>query len=155
MTETDLTAELDALTELSVDALVTRYFQLYGKEPRSKHRTTLLRRCAWKLQEQRLGGLSGLARARLDELMAEIDVGTAVRKNQRLRGHLRLERAPSVGTVFTRKWRDREIEVRVVEEGFEWEAKRFRSLSAVARAVTGQHVSGPAFFGLTKRKRAL
>ena len=57
------------------------------------------------------------------------------------------------GSVITKQYRGEEIRVQVLDDGFEWDGGRFGSLSAVARAVTGQRWNGPLFFGLRKRNR--
>ena len=62
-------------------------------------------------------------------------------------------RLPSPGTIIVKQYRGNEIRVLVLDDGFEWEAQHYRSLSAVARAVTGQRWNGLLFFGLTERKR--
>ncbi|MBU0755604.1 MAG: DUF2924 domain-containing protein [Planctomycetes bacterium] len=150
-----ITAEINALRSLKIPDLVVRYEELFGKPPRIKHREWLFKKVAWKLQEQRFGGLPGPARRRLDEIMAEIelpldeDAKTAT-------GQIRRPRTPgdpTVGTTLTRTWRGREYRVRVVDEGFELEGVVHKSLSAVARAITGQAWNGPLFFGLRKRGR--
>ena len=56
------------------------------------------------------------------------------------------------GTRLVRTWNGQRIEVTVTREGFEYEGRQFRSLSALAKSITGSHLSGRAFFGLTKRK---
>ena len=63
-------------------------------------------------------------------------------------------RRTTAGTVLTRIWRNREIRVRVLDVGFEWNGVQYRSLSAVARAITGAHWNGPLFFGLVRRGKA-
>ncbi len=146
--------EIDALRALTTSQLVKRYVELFGKSPRVKNREWLWKRCAWKLQEQRYGGLSAVAKQRLEALVAEIDL--LVEENRRcVLGSLRLKtraRKDKVGTVFTRTWHGREIRVQVVEGGYEWDGVLYTSLSAVANAVTGSHWSGRRFFGLTKRR---
>jgi len=62
-------------------------------------------------------------------------------------------RLPSPGTVITRQYHGREIRVVVIEDGVEWDGRQFGSLSAVAKAVTGQKWNGRLFFGLTQRRR--
>ena len=146
--------EIDALRELTTSQLVQRYVELFGKSPRVKNREWLWKRCAWKLQEERYGGLSAVAKQRLEVLVAEIDL--LVEENRRcVSGPLRMKtraRKDKVGTVFTRTWHGREIRVQVVEGGYEWDGVLYTSLSAVANAVTGSHWSGRRFFGLTKRR---
>ncbi len=152
----DLAKQIAELRGLSVPALVARYEALFGKPPRVRSREFLWKRICWKLQEQAFGGLSGAANARLEELIAEIKLPAA--ENRRtVRGTLKRSVRPgdpAVGTTITRVWRDKEIQVRVLEAGFEWNGEVYKSLSAVAQAVTGAHWNGKLFFGLVGRKRA-
>ena len=60
-------------------------------------------------------------------------------------------RLPSAGTVLTRQYHGREIRVLTLDDGLEWESRHYRSLSAGAKAVTGQKWNGLLFFGITKR----
>ena len=69
----------------------------------------------------------------------------------RLRGTLGAPRGPLAGTTLVREWRGEQIRVEVHENGFEWRGTMFRSLSGVARAITGTTWNGRLFFGLTKR----
>ena len=146
--------EIDALRKLSTTQLANRYVELFGKPPRVKNREWLWKRCAWKLQEQRYGGLSAVAKQRLEVLVAEIEL-LAGENRRRVSGSLRVKRRVHkdwVGTVFTRTWHGRKIHVQVVEGGYEWDGVVYTSLSAVANAVSGSHWSGRRFFGLTKRR---
>ncbi len=132
-----------------------RYRKLHGREPKVRNRTWLWKRCAWKVQEQRLGGLSTVAKRRLEELISEIDLPLGERQ-QTVTGALRSPtRAQQhrVGTVFTRTWKGREVRTVAVDGGYEYEGAVYRSLSAVAKAVTGSHWNGRLFFNLTTRKK--
>jgi hypothetical protein len=145
----DITQEIEELRKLAIPDLIARYREVFGKDPRVKHREWLWKRIAWRVQEVRFGGLSEVAKRRLEELIAEIDLG--LDKARTVTGVLRMpttKPAPAPGTTITREWRGRRIEVRVVEGGFQWEGIRYRSLSAVAKAVTGTHWNGRLFFGL-------
>ena len=62
------------------------------------------------------------------------------------------DKPPVAGTVFRREWRGQTYEVKAVDGGYEFDGRKYRSLTAVAKAVTGQHWSGNLFFGLVKRK---
>ena len=99
-----ITQEIADLRGMDTPALVERYEELFEKPPRCRNREHLWKRCAWKLQEQRLGGLSGAAKRRLDELIAELDLPLGERHGAvsgALNGHVRRsEHKP--GTVFTR-----------------------------------------------------
>ena len=148
--------KIEELRRLSTNDLVNRYGELYGKAPRVKNREHVWKRCAWKIQEQRFGGLSGVARRRLDELISEIDLPIG-EKTRAVTGALKRPPKPGeppVGTVLTREWHGREISCAVVENGFECEGVVYRSLTAVANAVTGSRWNGKLFFGLVKRKKA-
>jgi Protein of unknown function (DUF2924) len=148
-------AELRGLT---VAQLVARYEEVWGAPPRVKHKAFLWKRIAWKLQEARTGGLSALAKARLEKLMAEIDLPLEDR-SRTISGAL-ARTAPRraglpPGSTLTRLWRDQEIRVRVLDDGqFEWSGVPYRSLTAVAKAVTGAHWNGRLFFGLANGKEA-
>ena len=133
-------------------ALAVRYEALYGRPPRVKQREFLWKRCAWKLQEQRLGGLSTVALRKLDELIAEIRLPDEDQLRT-VTGRLTKKGAPVSGSTITREWRGRTLVVHVVEDGFEHEGVRYGSLSAVAFAITGTKWNGKLFFGLTERKR--
>ena len=155
-TQVTVAEEIQELRRMTVPELVAKYEELHGKPPRSKNRSWLWKRCAWRLQEQRFGGLSSTAKKRLEELIAEIDLPIAHR-GKTVAGPLpRSSRPglPAVGTILTRQWRGNEVRVTVVEDGVEHEGVVYRSLSAVAKAITGSHCSGPAWFGLAKRKVA-
>ena len=115
--------EIAELRGMTVAELKERYRVLYGREPRVKNRTWLWKRCAWKVQEQRLGGLSTLAKRRLEELIAEIDLPIGERQRT-VTGALRSPtRAVKnhVGTVFTRTWKGREVRTVAVDGGYEYE----------------------------------
>jgi len=149
----EMVDEIESLRALDRDALIARYRAEVGREPRQKNVAWLVRRLAWRVQERRLGGLSATARARLDELIAQIDLGVAapvVAKGAVARAEKGA--GPAVGTVLVREWRGRQIQVRVTDDGFECDGAIHPSLSAVAKAVTGAHWNGKLFFGLTKRK---
>ncbi len=144
--------EIAELRQLPVRDLVIRYEAAFGKPPRVKHREHLWRKVAWKIQEQRFGGLSGAARKKLDELIAEIDIPLVAENAEQKKPVHRINGEPQVGTTLVRIWRGREILATRTEEGWECDGVVHRSLTAVAKAVTGTHWNGKLFFGLTKRK---
>ena len=148
--------EIEELRAMKIPDLIDRYREVWGKEPRCKNKTYLWRRIAWRIQEQRFGGLSEVAKRRLNELISEIDLPLP-EKTRTASGALRKPRRPddpTPGTVLTRTWKGQEIRLLVREDGYEWHGEFFRSLTAVARAVTGSKWNGRLFFGLTNRKKA-
>ncbi len=153
----DIAQQIAELRRLSAADLRAKYREVWGREPRVKHsREFLFKRIAWRLQEIRFGGLSQVARDRLEELIGQIQL-PAAEDRRTVRGTLKRPAKPgdpAVGTTIVRVWRGKEIQVRVLEAGFEWNGEIFKSLSAVAQAVTGSHWNGKLFFGLVGRKRA-
>ena len=164
--QTSVTAQILALQKMTVGQLREKWIELYGEQTRSCNRQYLWRRLAWRLQELRFGGLSERARARITELNRDDDLrfqpprgwdpdaivepGPTSGQSARL---VRDHRLPAPGTVITRDYKGQEIRVSVLEKGFEFEGRPYRSLSAIAQAVTGQKWNGWLFFGLTNRKR--
>ena len=103
--------------------------------------TALLRRLlAQRLQEKRLGGLSAMVVRELERTAA----GPAM-------ASVPTRITVSPGARLIREWQGRTIAVLTTESGFVWEERKYRSLSQIAREVTGAHWSGPRFFGLTRR----
>jgi hypothetical protein len=147
--------EIAELRSLTVPELVVRYEAVFGQPPRVKHRDWLWRRIAWKIQEQRFGGLSQVARRRLDELILELDLPLLSERTVREKaGRPPRKGDPPVGTTISRVWNGREIVVTAVDGGWEHDAVVYRSLSAAAQAVTGSHWNGRLFFGLIKKRQA-
>ena len=121
-------------------ALWDRFFK---SRPEKTNRVYLESRIAYKLQEEAFGGLDPDTRRRL----ANIGVRQSKIKTRR-KGH-EITLAP--GTVLVREWAERDHYVKVTAEGtFEYEGKYFKSLSAVARHISGSSWSGPLFFGLRR-----
>lgn len=117
-----------------------RYFK---QRPQYPNRTHLISRIAYKLQEEAFGGLDAEIRRRLEA------IGERHSKIKRRAKPREFHFVP--GTVLLREWGEREHRVTVNAEGrFEYEGHTFKSLTAVARHITGQHWSGPLFFGLGK-----
>jgi len=148
-----ITEEIADLRALPTDELVARYEAAYGKPPRARNREHLWKRIAWKLQEQRFGGLSSVARDRLEALIAQIDIPLAER-TRTVTGRLSARPKASTTATLVRTWRGREIRATPVDGGFDVDGVLYRSLSAAARAITGSNWNGRLFFGLTDRKKA-
>lgn len=153
---TEVIAELRALP---TSELVRRYGEVYGKAPRVNHREWLWKRIAWRIQEQRTGGLSEVAKQRLEELIAQIDIPLH-ETTRTVTGKLRAEAAPPVdsnrdglhvGSSLVRDWKGQRIVLRVVDGGYEHAGVTYGSLSAAAQAITHSKWNGKLFFGLTKR----
>jgi hypothetical protein len=153
--------EIEALRKQKTKALKSRYRELFGEESRSSNQAHLFRRIAWRLQALREGDLSPRARERATELAADVDLRLrAPRKfwrdleqssaDQKSRRPGRDPRVPEVGTMLERHYQGKIFSVRVLEDGFEYDGKRYESLSSIASSVTGTRWNGFSFFGLNK-----
>jgi hypothetical protein len=139
-----LAEQIAQLPDLPIADLWALWDELFDKRPNHHNRTGLENRIAYRLQERAYGGLRPSVRKRLEAIGATGFVPGL----QREEGH---ELLP--GTVLCRTYNG--IEHRVVVHGtksFEWSGQRFKSLSAVARAITGTQWNGLLFFGLKQRK---
>lgn len=150
---TPVLSQIAALPSLPQNELKALWREYFGVEPPAYRKGFLVRGLAHRIQELAYGGLSAAHQARLEALIADQDSGK--RRRGRGKGPARGERL-LVGTRLVRDWKGVAHEVTVIEDGFEYQGRRFRSLSAVARAITGTRWNGPLFFGLrTERgKRA-
>jgi hypothetical protein len=156
---------IEELRACKIPMLKARYRKLFGKESKSSNKQFLFRRMAWRLQANAEGGLSERARRRAAEIADDRDLRIRAPKNFSIEnipsvipGTLDRSRSqrdwrlPVPGTLLTRRLADRRIVVTVLEEGFEYESRQYRSLSAIAREVTGTRWNGLLFFGLAVRR---
>ncbi len=138
-----------ALYEMPIPALKERYLALLPGANAPTNKGFLIHRIAHKLQEDAYGGLSASAKERLQGLKTELnpilDLGQRRTKNHVARAARRL---PMAGSVITKTYKGRQIEVKVLHEGFEYNGKPYRSLSKIAKIVSGVHQSGFVFFGV-------
>jgi len=138
--------QITDLDRLDVAALRKRWRALYGTEPPATYRRRhLARRLAYRIQELAFGGMPDETKARLRLVADENPIGGGPKRRDR---RVRRRNVPVAGTRLIREWHGRRYEVMVLRDGFEFEGLRYRSLTAVARAITGAHHSGPRFFGL-------
>ena len=155
MSEISIPARIARLQGMSVGELRDEWRELYGEEPRSRHRVWLWKRLAWRIQELECGGLSERAKKRIEELMPTAELALRVPRDF-LKGAepgpsraVRDKRIPPPGTVLLRNYKSQHVAVTVLESGFEWEGREYGSLSAIAKEVTGSHWNGLRFFHLT------
>jgi len=149
--------QIRALEQLSAVALRARYRELFGEESRSGNRQFLFRRVAWRMQAMAEGDLSERARKRALEIASDHDLRVlAPKRYRRVMGSHDAgdPRLPQPGTVLRRKFRDRQVEVTVRENGFDFEGRLYSSLSSCATAIAGTRWNGYAFFGLNGERRA-
>jgi hypothetical protein len=142
----EVTRRLEALCDLIPDDLRKEWRRLYRSQPPRLSRDLLVRAIAYRIQEIRYGGLSKATRRKLASLVEarDSDAELAIEGAQRIRAGARL----------VREWNGRTHIVMVKEDGFSYAGQNYRSLSAVARDITGARWSGPRFFGLAIKKGA-
>jgi hypothetical protein len=156
---------IEALQRLNIPALRKRYQALFGEESKSSNKQFLFRRLCWRLQANEEGDLSERARRRAAEIADDRDLRVRAPGEFRARsdsgpsvvdrtGPPVDRRLPGPGTLLTRRLGDRQIVVKVLKDGFEYESRRYGSLSAIAREVTGTRWNGLLFFGLAERRNA-
>lgn len=150
----EVAKQIEELGEMTVPELRERYAAVFNEETRSTHKRFLQKRIAWGLQARAEGGLSEHARQRAEELADESDLRLLAPKawtENRPFQPMHKSRALLPGTVLTRQIRGETIAVTVLDKGFEWRGEVYRSLTAVAEAVTGSHWNGHHFFGLRQK----
>lgn len=140
-----LNAQLAALPEMDAPKLRAEWRRLYRSHPPKMLRRDLLQLgVAWKLQERVLGGLSAATKRQLGELAQTMAAKSDLAKARKV--------SLKPGARLVREWNGETHELLVVEDGFVWRGKTWRSLSVIAREMTGTHWSGPRFFGLKARR---
>jgi hypothetical protein len=152
--------EVALMQRQTMSALRARYCELFGEPTEAANRIWLIKRLAWRMQALAEGGLSERAQRRAAELANDADLRTTVPQLRQARcvvapqaaaPRVRDERLPMPGTVLTRSYKGGLLQVKVLEQGFEYAGTRYPSLSAVAKAITGAHCNGYLFFRLTKK----
>jgi hypothetical protein len=139
--QVSVAARIADLSRMPIAELWTVWDRYFTSRPINPNRAFVESRIAYKLQEEAFGGLAPETRQRLEAIGAK---HSKIKLRARPR---KFDFAP--GTVLLREWGEREHRVTVDADGhFEYEGRRFKSLTAVARHITGQHWSGPLFFGL-------
>jgi len=166
----DIPATMKTLGRLTVPELKQRYAEVFGEETRSYHKAYLVRRIAWRVQANAEGDIAERVRRLRERALAiadDADLRMRAPGPARPPGPARLaaqapatatallpvsadSRLPMPGALLTREYRGRTIRVRVLPKGFDYEGTIYRSLSAIAKEVTGAHWNGYLFFGIEK-----
>jgi hypothetical protein len=158
----NIAKEFAALGRLTVKDLRAKHVEVFGETTRSGNKDWLRKRIAWRIQANASGDLTEWARrirGRADELANDADLRTTAPKDNQVAITTTASvafdhdaRLPMPGAILRRPYKGREIVVRVLLRGFEYEGEVYRTLSAVARTVTGTHWNGYHFFNLTPGK---
>jgi hypothetical protein len=150
-------AQLAALDAMSVNELTQKYRELYGEPTRSRNKDYLRKRLAWRIQENAEGGLSERSVSKI------IELGDQLPERWRMRqatsqveacsiappaANARDPRLPPIGAVLTRSHNGASHHVTVLADGFTYDGEHYKTLSAIARHITGTAWNGFSFFGL-------
>ncbi len=148
MNEPDpIPARLAALKTTPTPDLKKQWREVFDSEPPPFNRQYLVSRLAYRIQELAYGGLKPETIRRLERLGEELDGGDRKKRS------IRADRdRPITGTRLLREWQGVEQIVTVTADGFEWQGRPYKSLSAIARAITGTRWNGWVFFGLKNHR---
>ena len=157
----NIAKEVAALERMTVTELRYKHIDAFGEATRSGNKDYLVKRIAWRMQANAHGDLTTRAKRRAEELANDADLRSTAPKITRTEAPPALtrkavvafdhdSRLPMVGSNIKRHYKGRDIVVRVLPKGFEYGGEVYRSLSAVAKAVTGTHWNGYHFFNLKR-----
>jgi len=163
VSSTAIHEQIEPLRHMTVGQLKEKYREAFGETSRSNHKQFLFRRIAWRLQANAWGGLSERARLRALEIANDADLRVRAPKNFLKEGldesrtiEKRIApnedpRLPMPGSLLVRRYRGKDVVVRVRKDGFEYDGQIHRSLSSAVRTATGTPWNGFAFFALGER----
>jgi Protein of unknown function (DUF2924) len=144
----DIAEELARLSTATIFELRGEWRRLHRAAPPMRlSRDLLMRAITYKLQERPLGGLSKSILGKLERLTHDSGASDAHKPVPPI--------SWKAGTRLVREWRGVTHTVLVQAQGFEWNGRRYRSLTIIAQKITGAHWSGPRFFGLRKGGRSV
>jgi hypothetical protein len=162
MIDQETIEQIRKLPSLNIPTLRRMYSQVFGEQTRSSNKQFLVRRLAWRIQAQAAGDLSERARHRIAEIASDKDIRVRVPREFLRWDSLHGEKVPTghssqpllaIHSTISKIYRGRSHVVTVVAGGFEYEDRIYRSLSAIAREITGTQWNGPRFFGLKESRR--
>lgn len=139
-----LEAEISGLVKLSISELRDAWSERFdATAPSVRSRDVLLRMFAWRVQEEAFGGLDLRSERQLRQ------IGNALERDGSYEPQIRRDLSP--GVVVIREWKGVTHKVTVTADGFQYQGTHYRSLSDIARSITGTRWSGPRFFGLEQK----
>src|SRR4051794_36651370 len=155
----NLAKEIAALERMAMQDLRDKYADLFGECTTASNKQWLIKRLAWRLQSQAQGGLSERARQRAAELANDGDLRMTPPRPKATAERTVVatlpiygNRLPPPGSIITRAYKGQMVQVKVLKDGFEFEGETYKSLSAVAKHITGQHCNGFLFFKLAGKE---
>lgn len=150
--------EVALMKLMSVGELRKKYCEVFNEATNARNKVWLVKRIAWRMQANVEGNLSERAKRRALEIANDADIRMMPPRERQSREHApetntvvvnvdsKPTRALSVGQSLQRVYKGQNIVVRVRGDGFEWQGQKYKSLTAVAKAVTGKHWNGFNFF---------
>ncbi len=152
---------LERLALMQPQELQRLHKEMFGSDLPSSNSEQLRRRIAYRLQEEKEGGLPASARQRALAIAGQISSRMRVRVNATGTDPMPHStvtalvsdhdpRLPMPGSVIVKEHRGQTIIVHALDEGFEYDGRRFSSLSAIAKEITGTKWNGFTFFGMAK-----
>src|SRR5258708_15117177 len=157
----ELNQHIDDLRHLTTTQLQLKYRELFGQPSHSNHKDYLFRRVAWRVQAVTEGGLSERARDQARTIAIDADLRLCAPKKlagaqpavQVAKASRQLDpRVPAPGTQLIKRYKEETLTVTVLEDGYQYRDRVYKSLSAIARQVTGTQWNGYVFFGLRLRQ---
>ena len=156
----NIAKEVSAMERMTVDELRGKYADVFGEKTNGRNKQWLIKRIAWRMQANVEGDLSERARRRAMELANDSDLRMTPPREPKIEEKLPVvtkgvqiasdNRLPLPGTILKREYKGRVVRVKVLLDGFEFEGERYKSLTSVAKAITGKHWNGFHFFNLRK-----
>lgn len=149
--------EVAKLKSMTVGQLREKYREVFGEPTWANNKDFLFKRIIWRLQALEEGDLSERARRRAEELARDADLRTTAPRTSAAQASTYAhpgsprDRVPPPGSVLTRTYRGLAHHVAVRDDGFEYDGEVYKSLSAVAKKITGTHWNGLLFFGIAKQ----
>jgi hypothetical protein len=156
-------AQIAALESMTPKQLREKYIEVWGEPTRSGNKRFMIKRIAWKIQANAEGDLPERVRKKALALARDSDIRTTAPRNlpEISPGSKTITRPSTIsashtltpGTQLTRVYKRKTEIVTVLEDGFAYAGQWYKSLSAAAKAITGTHISGNAFFGIKPDKK--
>ena len=150
----DILNQILALKEMKSEELLRKYLEIFDDQrPKINNAEYLRKKISYRIQEIAHGGLSDAAKTRLEQLITVYDPinNRLLRKTTGKESGVKIKRdrrLPIPGSIITKIYKGVEIKIKVLEKGFEYDGKTYRTLSQVANVLSGNHWNGYLFFGL-------
>ena len=144
-------SQIKVLEEMSIKELKAKYTEVFGSDKGAQNnKRYLIKRIAYKIQENELGGLKEEAKGEINRLIEEVNPLEELRRSNigKDSGGKRNKKVPMPGTIIKKNYKGSLLEVKVLDAGFEYKGKTYKSLSKLSKEISGVHCSGFAFFKL-------